>query len=288
MSTKRFNIAIVGNGIVGNATAVGFAPVADVRIYDKFQSHTEPLEAIIPWADIAFICVPTPTDFAAYQQDLSIVDSAVQRCVSLRKDNELVIAIKSTVTPGTTQRLIQQLKYQSICFNPEFLTERSAYFDFINTARVIVGGNDKTCDIMKAAYKELFHNRRMIYTTTAITAELVKYAANCFFAVKVMFFNEIAAIAKQSNVNYNELIDMVLADGRIGNSHINVAQDGNLGFGGKCFPKDIVALIAYAQSLGIEPEVMKAAWQENLATRQHYDWLDIVGASTQSQYGDKA
>lgn len=278
--SDKFKIAIIGN-----ATAVGFNTVADVRIHDKYQSSTEKLEEIVPWADVVFVCVPTPTDFDNCIQDLSIVEDVVEQCVSLGKSTGTVIAIKSTITPGTTARLIRDTGYGGICFNPEFLTERSAYFDFINTARIIIGGEKDANDLLKAVYQELFGNRRQIFCTDPTTAELVKYTANCFFAVKVMFFNEIAEIAAESEVDYDELIDMVLADGRIGNSHLRIAQDGHLGFGGKCFPKDITALIAYAKRLGLSPEILEAAWDKNLAMREVRDWLNIPGASTESKHG---
>jgi UDPglucose 6-dehydrogenase len=111
------------------------------------------------------------------------------------------------------------------------------------------------------------------------TAQLIKYMANCFFATKISFMNEMKQICDAIDGNWNEAMDGFISDGRIGNSHIDVpGHDGNLGFGGKCFPKDINAMISKSLELGINPTVMIAAWEKNLEVRDDLDWLRIKGA----------
>ena len=111
---------------------------------------------------------------------------------------------------------------------------------------------------------------------------MVKYFANCFFSVKVSFVNEMYQICEKLGLSYNDIMGMVMADGRIGNSHWSVpGHDGSLGFGGKCFPKDLTALIHKAQELGVDPKVMRAAWRKNLEVRGDKDWLQIPGASSE-------
>jgi len=103
--------------------------------------------------------------------------------------------------------------------------------------------------------------------------------ANCFFATKVSFMNEMRQAANKLSVDWNQVMNGFVSDGRIGNSHLDVpGHDGSLGFGGKCFPKDINAFINLFESIGIDPTVMKAAWDKNLEVRQNHDWEKIKGA----------
>ena len=103
--------------------------------------------------------------------------------------------------------------------------------------------------------------------------------ANCFFAVKVGFMNELRQAADKLNVNWHDAVDGFVSDGRIGNSHLDVpGHDGSPGFGGKCFPKDINAFIHLFQDLGVDPKIMKATWEKNLEVRSDHDWAEIEGA----------
>jgi UDP-glucose 6-dehydrogenase len=112
----------------------------------------------------------------------------------------------------------------------------------------------------------------------ALTAELVKYVGNCFLATKVSFANEIYQICSKLGVDYGGVINAAMLDKRLGKSHWKVpGPDGHFGFGLTCFPKDINALIALAESLGVDPKVMKAAWAKNLEVRPEKDWEQMKG-----------
>jgi UDPglucose 6-dehydrogenase len=112
-----------------------------------------------------------------------------------------------------------------------------------------------------------------------MSAEQVKYTANCFFAVKIMFFNEMRLLSDSLQTDWDCVLKGVLSDGRIGISHVQVpGHDGDMGFGGKCFPKDINALIGVCEENGVDPMVLKAAWEQNKALRQNWDWAKIEGA----------
>ena len=105
--------------------------------------------------------------------------------------------------------------------------------------------------------------------------------ANCFFATKVSFLNEMSQAANAIGVNWDEAMHGFVSDGRIGNSHLDIpGHDGSLGFGGKCFPKDLNAFIGLFEEIDVDPKVMKAVWQKNLEVRDHYDWKNIDGAVT--------
>ena len=168
-------------------------------------------------------------------------------------------------------------------FNPEFLTERSANFDFINQHRFIIGSGDSMSSAMASEeFSELLKNRFgsciSILECTYETAEMIKYMNNCFFATKVSFLNEMYQIAEKSQVNWKQAIDGFVADGRIGHSHLNVpGPDGKFGFGGSCFPKDVQALKNFAEDIGVNPSVLAAVWRKNLEVRPEQDWKELKG-----------
>ena len=164
-------------------------------------------------------------------------------------------------------------------FNPEFLTERKARLDFINTSRIVLGSNKQIAlDIVEDLYKLRFPYTPIIKTDFG-TAQLIKYMANCFFATKVSFMNEMYQVCEKINGDWDKAMEGFITDGRIGNSHIDVpGHDGDMGFGGKCFPKDLNAMIKRAEELGVTPSVMKGAWAKNQEVRSDLDWFDIPGA----------
>ena len=178
-----------------------------------------------------------------------------------------------------------QTKYNqlNLLFNPEFLTERSANFDFINQSRFVIGTSEKTDNEIWAEQfidfiKTRFGQCVSILKTNYETAEMIKYMSNCFFATKVSFMNEMYQVAKKSNVNWDDAVDGFVADGRIGHSHLNVpGPDGKFGFGGSCFPKDIQAMVNYGNKLGIDMNVLSSVWDKNLEVRPEKDWEKLKG-----------
>ena len=186
--------------------------------------------------------------------------------------------VRSTIVPGTTREF--QNKYQNITlvFNPEFLTERSAKFDFINQARFILGGEPKNTEKVAELFRIRFGNSTPTIQTNFETAEFIKYMNNCYFATKVSFMNEMKLVAEQSNVDWQTAVDGFVRDGRVGHSHLAVpGPDGRRGFGGSCFPKDIQALIRHSESVGVDTHVLKGAWETNLDVRPEKDWEKLVG-----------
>ena len=163
-------------------------------------------------------------------------------------------------------------------FNPEFLTERSAKFDFINQARFILGGDPEDTQKVADLFTFRFGGSTPMVQTNFETAEFIKYMNNCFFATKVSFMNEMRLIADRSNVDWQAAVDGFVRDGRVGHSHVSVpGPDGKFGFGGSCFPKDIQALIKHAEAVGVNPFVLNGAWQTNLDVRPERDWEKLVG-----------
>ncbi len=274
-------IGIVGKGFVGSAVQFGFSPNtgcdAEVRAYDKDPNKSQhTLEEVVNESDYIFISVPTPSNDDG-SINLDIVDDAL-RSINEINNRDNVILLRSTMVPGSTLAFQKKYPKLNIVFNPEFLTERSANFDFINQARFIVGGDSKNTSKVAKLFKWRFGDSIPVIETNYQTAELIKYMNNCFFATKVSFMNEMRIIADKCGADWDKAVDGFIRDGRIGHSHLNVpGHDGKFGFGGSCFPKDIQALIDFGKTYGINLNTLSGAWQTNLEVRPEKDWEKLLG-----------
>ena len=274
-------IGIVGNGFVGSSVAFGFSPQcgcdAEIKIYDKDSSKaTDTLENTLT-SDFIFVSVPTPSNQDG-SINLDVVYNVFDEMNKLNHRTDNVFLLRSTVTPGTTRKLQRKFRNLNIVFNPEFLTERSAKLDFINQSRFILGGLKKNVNKVEKLYKWRFGETTPIIKTNYETAEMIKYMNNCFFATKVSFLNEMYQIADACGVDWDMAIEGFVRDGRVGHSHMNVpGPDGKFGFGGSCFPKDIQAMINFAESLSVSPDVLIGAWDKNLEVRPEEDWKKLKG-----------
>ena len=275
-------IGIVGNGFVGSSVAFGFSPStgcnAKIMIYDKDESKSlNTLSDVVNESDFIFVSVPTPSNRdGSINTDIveDVFDEMNQH--NYRRDN--VFLLRSTVTPGTTRKIQNNCRKLNIVFNPEYLTERSAKFDFINQARFVIGGEERYTDKVEELFKWRFGESTPVIKTNYETAEMVKYMNNCYFATKVSFMNEMRQIADKCGVDWDTAVDGFIRDGRIGHSHLAVpGPDGKNGFGGSCFPKDIQAMINFAETLGVEPDVLKGTWNKNLDVRPEEDWRELKG-----------
>lgn len=291
MSIKN-RIGIIGKGFVGSAVAHGFSDQTgystEIRIYDKDPSRCEySLEDTINHSDFIFISVPTPASSSG-QIDLSIVEQALSDIDKINKSESNIVLLRSTVIPGTSSMLQKKFPNLRIVFNPEFLTERSALFDFINQSRVILGGENKYTEKVKDLYKDRFGQHLPVIETNYETAELIKYMNNLFFATKVSFLNEMKLVANKTNVDWDLAMEGFVLDGRIGHSHLSVpGPDGKYGFGGSCFPKDIQAMIAFGESIGIDMHTLNGAWRTNLVVRPEKDWENLKGRAVSTKKDDK-
>jgi len=277
---KKFDVGIVGNGFVGSAIVSGFSLHSDIKIYDvKPELCTYSLQGVINNSEFIFICVPTPMrSVEGGELVLDILDTVFSDISFMNDGADKIFIIKSTVTPGTVERYQEKYPDLKIVFNPEFLTERSARLDFINSSRIVLGGKSEDTERVEKLYRSRFPHKTIVKTDVT-TAQFIKYMANCFFSVKVSFMNEMLQGAERLGVNWDDAMKGFILDGRIGNSHIDVpGHDGDRGFGGKCFPKDLNAFINLFNNIGIQPSVMLSAWKKNLEVRESYDWAEIDGA----------
>lgn len=264
-------VGIIGNGFVGEATAFAFSPTSEVKIYDINKLKTTHTLEEVHNCEYVFVCVPTPMNTEG-KQDLSFIEEVFKYA-----NREPIYIIKSTVIPGTTDKL--KLKYPelNIIFSPEFLKERTAKLDMLTQSRIILGGDKEHTEKVEKLFNERFMNRHIIKTDSK-TAEYIKYMNNTFLATKVSIMNEFYRLSNTIGVNWEDALYGFASDGRIGDSHLHVpGPDGNLGFGGTCFPKDINALINYAKDNSVNMNILEAAWKTNLEVRKDFDWEKMEG-----------
>ena len=277
-----YSIGIVGKGFVGSAVAHGFSQAvgydAEIRIYDKDPSKCQnTLEEVVTSSDFVFISVPSPSNKDG-SINLKILKECLQSIYMIAEEAKAygaIFLVRSTVVPGTTRSLQNKFPNIKIVFNPEFLTERSAHFDFISQTRFILGGNPTNVKQVSKLFRHRFGKAISIIETDFESAELTKYVCNTFFATKVSFLNEMKLLSEKVEANWDDVIQGFLRDGRIGHSHWQVpGPDGKLGFGGSCFPKDVQALIKFGEEQSIDLSVLKGAWKTNLLVRPEKDWED--------------
>ena len=271
------NIGIVGQGFVGTAIKEGMYKFMNVNTYDKYlseKSNCKDLIELCARSGVVFVCLTTPM-LPTGECDLSIVKGTVLKIDEYDLGN--IVVIKSTVPPGTTESLNNICNNIQVVFNPEFLTEANFIEDFKNQNRIIIGGPRPASTIVKNLYRKAFQES-IIVKTGSKTAESVKYFTNCFLATKVSFSNEFRQICDLIDVDYDKVVEYALYDTRIGRTHFSApGPDGKKGFGGSCFPKDLNALVHFANELNVKPTVLEAVWEKNLEVRPEKDWEQLKG-----------
>lgn len=278
------NLGIIGYGFVGQAVANGFNVASNgkdkILYYDKFKEST-PLEEVIAKSEFIFICLPTPMKADESGIDLSLIDSSMEEVTSHTDGTDKIIVIKSTVTPGTTSKLQAKYPKSQFCFNPEFLTEANFLEDFLNADRTIIGAtNDLVSRRVAVIYRQRFPQTK-IYQTDPTTAEAVKYFANAFLSLKVTFANQFYDYCQKIGIKYEEVKRMAAADPRIVDSHLDVTT--MRGFGGKCFPKDLVALMGELRKAGVDLSILDSMWEYNKKIRKVRDWEEIPFAVSEDK-----
>jgi len=251
------NVGIIGIGMVGGPIARYFAEIKkyergkNLFLYDIDVKKNYGDD--VSRADVIFICVPSPRNPKDGSCDTSLVSNAIKKINGTTK----IIVIKSTVPPGTTERLQQEYPQHKLLFNPEFLTESRAWDDMLRPDRQIVGFTKESLDaahlVLSLLPKAPFMSPWGVGTyqpvrITATEAEFIKYAGNVYFVRKVNWANALAKAAEQFGANYENIRKGMSADHRIGDSHLDVNHGGYRGWGGYCFPKDLDGFIQFAKS----------------------------------------
>lgn len=278
-------IGIVGQGFVGGALREGMEKACSILTYDKYKTSASNVNSIYDMckgADLVFVCVPTPMKKTG-ECDTRIVEDVVNEVAAgfgatKRTNGKPSIVIKSTVPPGTTKRLQEQHKHVYVIFQPEFLTEANAVNDFKNQNRIVIGGDGP---LARGRTKQLFEKAFPyvpILETSSTAAELVKYTTNCFLSMKVSFANEMYQICQKLDVQWDRVWEIARYDKRLGDSHWKVpGPDGQFGFGGHCFPKDLRALLFVCEQLDIDSTMLESTWHKNNLVREERDWEKMKG-----------
>ena len=232
-------------------------------------SFTTDIAEAVQKSAVVFIAVGTPPadDGSA---DLEYVEAAARE-IAACMDGYRVIVDKSTVPVGTARKVAAWIRAElgrrnkggipfDVVSNPEFLREGSAVQDFTHPDRVVIGAEaERALNIMKEVYRALYLNETPFVETNLETAEMIKYAANSFLAVKIAFINEVAALCEKASANVQDVARAMGRDGRIGSKFLHPGP----GYGGSCFPKDTKALAATGRAAGTPLSIVEAAISSN-------------------------
>ncbi|WP_417917175.1 UDP-glucose dehydrogenase family protein [Candidatus Electronema sp. JC] len=295
-------IAMIGTGYVGLVTGTCLAEFGhDVVCVDKIEEKivrlrqgqipiyepgldvmvaknvaegrlrfTTKLDDAVPEAEAVFIAVGTPSSRRGDgYADLSYIYAAAKEIAPCLRGYTVIID-KSTVPVGTARqvaRIVREANPQAdfdVASNPEFLREGAAIADFMRPDRVVIGVDSERSELLlREIYKPLYLRETPIVSTSIETAELIKYAANAFLAVKISFINEIASVCEAVGADVAALAKGIGMDGRIGSKFLHPGP----GYGGSCFPKDTLALMRLVQEYGESLRIVEAAVEVNAAQK---------------------
>jgi len=268
------NIGIIGQGFVGNAVYQKFKKYYEIRTFDLDSTKSNSTKEEVMNQDVVFVCLPTPMskNGSCY---LGIVENVLKE-INDSQTNKTVV-VKSTIPPGSTAKWNKKFTNLNVAFNPEFLTERNAVKDYENQNRIILGGPRSATTLLKQVFSKVFPKAHIIKTDST-HAEMVKYLTNTFLSVKVSFANEIHQLCEGLGIDYDKVVEYATYDNRLGDSHWSVpGHDGDFGFGGHCFPKDLSALLYLSKELGTLSNVLQATQDTNNEVRQDRDWEKMKG-----------
>lgn len=292
---STMKVGIVGFGYVGQAIDNFFGNQCFTVTYDKSQDvkgtyDLDTLEEVVGVSHVIFVAVPTPMnkDGSCYTGIVeSVLDDIKSTAVAVGRDtNEFIIVLKSTVTPGFTESM--KSKGLRVVFSPEFLTEANSFEDLENTTRVLIGGDDNdTLPVIKLFEKKLVSKAVLGTCDSSTTLEMVKLYANTLMAMKVSMANEMFAVCQKLGIDYNEVKSLMCLDQRINISHLSVpGPDGNLGYGGSCFVKDVNNMRHFANQLGTGEKLLSAMIDRNIEFRPSKDWEDLKGRAVVDEDSD--
>lgn len=247
-------IGIIGYGFVGQA--IGWAyHQHDLIIRDPKIDRSAALPEFYN-CEAIFICVPSPKNLDG-SCDTSILENTLKELFFTNLVNQIPLISKTTAPPSCYKKL--QKQYPNLVHSPEFLTERNAAEDYANSEYAIIGGDTYWCEEARAILqigRNLTHKQHLIVDIE--TAAFFKYLMNSYLATKVTFMNEFKKLADKENINWNDIILLSSADKRIGKTHMSVpGPDGQFGWGGSCFPKDVSAIIREAVDLELNLELLQ-------------------------------
>ena len=215
-------------------------------------------------ADIVLICVQTPVDENG-ELDSNFIKK-VFSSLNGKVANNTTVCIKSTIHPSALQKVLNEIDYnfEDLVFNPEFLREGSAFYDFFNTDRIIIGSeNLEKSQIIANLYKEL---ESEIIFTDPISSQLIKYLSNAYLPLRLSFVNEASRLIDSLNANQSDVLKGVGLDSRIGDQYFRPSP----GWGGSCFPKDVIEIQQIAKENNLDLPLIQSISNSN---SEHLLWF---------------
>jgi len=291
------NISVIGAGYVGLITGIGFAKLNhqvsivdlnddliknlnenrppfyepelkdylnDSNIRNNLFFSTSYQKSINENTDIVFVCVQTPTDPDTGKTKTDYISSVLTELKKIESFN-FIICIKSTIKATLVEKISNEidLDYKKIIFNPEFLREGSAFYDFFNPDRIVIGGSDQKGLNQCTELYESFDCEKII--TDSNSSQMIKYLSNTYLAMRLSFVNETYRLVSEFNGNPEEVLNAIGKDKRIGNDYFRPSP----GWGGSCFPKDVKEVISSFQidyQLPIISEILRS-------NELHMEWF---------------
>ena len=247
-------IGIIGFGFVGQAIWWSYQSKAELVIRDPKLVDSASLDQFAD-CDAIFVCVPSPSTEDGHC-DTAILEDTLKELLFVNINKQIPVISKVTAPPGVYARLQQE--YPNLVYCPEFLTAANNVADYANSNYFVLGGDYDWC--VKA--REVIHlGVQLVHDKFTIvdikTASLYKYMMNCYLATKVTFMNDFKLLADAEGVTWDDLTYLSKADNRIGDTHMNVpGPDGQYGWGGGCFPKDVSAIIMEAIDKNVDFELL--------------------------------
>ncbi len=264
-------VGIVGHGFVGSAIRMSlekhmYVCKTNLFVYDKYKSElyfSKSLDDLLK-TEIIFLCLPTLYDKNLETYDLTALDEVIDY---LSKNNYTGIClIKSTIIPNTT--LNYSLKYPNVklIHNPEFLSAKTAFEDFHTQKHIVLGISSKNTheyiDKIINFYNK-YYPQAQISIIMSTESEIMKLSANSFYSIKIQFFTEIYLLCQKLNCSFETVKETMLNNGWINPMHTNIpGSDGNISYGGLCFPKDTMAIQKFMEKINTPNEILKATINE--------------------------
>lgn len=254
-------LGIIGKGVVGTAIKRGFEYIGHEVSYHDIKHDTK-IQDVLD-SEIIYVSVGTPSAEDG-SCDISSVLSVVKELADL--DYSGIVAVKSTVKPGTTDELVKKYTNLTLAFVPEFLRERCAYEDFIHNNSILIVGTESD-----EAYSKIVESHGILPThkvkATIIEAELMKYFSNTYKAMRIIFANSFYKLAEHFGANYNVIKDAFLLHAVEEGHYLRVNKDFGFGYGGMCLPKDTKAMKNLVKERGLDLEVFEFLDRENAKFR---------------------